>query len=295
MHYSSNQQNDSNQTAQEDGNSVTIFSATQSSEMLGSTSPSLDQVSAETMSGAENAVFDESAPEAVMSAVAYEQQKQVDEAIRRKANQHTPSALPTADGPTDKLSVTENNPLSDLENQSQQVRLNQTVQPGIPISRIKIRPSVTLLIFRLLTLGLLLMGILFLLALLVDLIRFAFGNEVFSLLNSRTFTYTVGLIIYMFVGFVFYQQWANTIYTLTPDVMIFDRGWLFKNRQTRDISQFGGVRVTQSFLGKMLNYGDLRLEYHGAIGKVAGETMRNIPDPFWHEEMLYKMITPTVA
>lgn len=161
---------------------------------------------------------------------------------------------------------------------------------SIPIDELVIQPSVTLLVFRLLGAGLVILFILFLMALTVDMIRFAFGDQVLTLLNNRGFTFTLGIMIYIVIGFVIYKQWSSVVYTITLDKLMIDKGWLNKSRQTRDINQFGGVQARQTLLGKILQYGDLNLDYHGAIGKVASERMLNIPHPFKYERILAAMI-----
>lgn len=288
MPYDSDSQ-DSEQNSQNSFPSdVTIFSST-SSEVLvtnvdSQSMPTADSPSDPTES-IPNQSVDDLSPAAIAGMAAYQENQRVENEIeaKKQANGTISQSTPAEH----RYQQTE--PPASMANP---VSINNPPAENIPISVIKIKPSVTLLVFRLLGLGLVLIFFLFILGLGVDLISFAFGGNLFPILNNRSFTLTLGMVLYIVIGFVFYKQWDATVYTLDPTKIIFDRGWIFKNRQTRDISQFGGVRVTQTALGKLLNYGDLRLEYHGAIGKVAGETMADIPDPFWHEQMLYRMISP---
>ncbi len=160
----------------------------------------------------------------------------------------------------------------------------------IQIDALYIQPSTVLLMSRLLTTGFVLWLIFVLLAMFIGMLQSIFGTNFITFFENKVFSWSIGILIYLFLGLLIYKQWSHTLYTVTARQLIIDKGWIFKKRHTRDMAQFGGVQVTQGFWGKILNFGDLRLDYQGAIGRVAGERMHDIPNPFWHEAMIQRLL-----
>ena len=160
----------------------------------------------------------------------------------------------------------------------------------LTVDSITLRPSSALLVLRLAGLGLVLLLFLVLVGIFFDFLSAIFGGPISTALSNRYFLLLLGVVIYMIAGFIIYEQWSNMAYTITRSTIIIEKGWLFRNKRQLKMSQFGGAMVDQGVMGKLLKYGSIRLMFSGAVGKLAGESINDISDPFENYQMMEDLI-----
>lgn len=162
-------------------------------------------------------------------------------------------------------------------------------ETSLTVEYVRLRPAPALLIIRLLGLGLVLIAVLLLARLSLDIFFSIFGGLT-PVFDNRYFMLIIGVIFYMIMSWILYEQWSHTMYTVYFDHILLERGWIFRTKRTLDIAQFGGAIVEQGVMGKLLKYGSIRLLFAGAVGKLAGESLRDIGEPFQNYEMMMALI-----
>jgi uncharacterized membrane protein YdbT with pleckstrin-like domain len=166
----------------------------------------------------------------------------------------------------------------------------QDLPQQVHVESVKLRPSASLLILRLLGIGGVILLILILAGFFFNVLYAVLGGPISSFLDNRMLLMSIGLIVYMAIGFVIYKQWASISYTVYATHIHVERGWIIRNRKDLQMSQFGGANVEQSLVGRVLQYGSIRLLYNGAVGKLVGERIEDIADPFENYKMIMSLI-----
>jgi hypothetical protein len=105
------------------------------------------------------------------------------------------------------------------------------------------------------------------------------------------------LIIFACVGFLKISmgvwvilQWMNEYYEITPDYIIHKSGIIFKNQQRYRIELVRLMKVTDSFLGELFNYGDISL-YDVRLNKYLNMYMIHNPQRYAN---VLKELKPTL-
>ena len=157
------------------------------------------------------------------------------------------------------------------------------------VEQVILRPSLAILIVRLIGVGLVMLLFLLLLGLFSRMMGNIFGGLGWIADNSA-FLYFFGLLTYAGIGFVLYKQWENRVYTIRRHGITIERGWLIRDKQSLDMGQFGGANVEQSLIGKVLKYGSIRLLFNGAVGKIAGVNIADVSEPFENYQMMIELV-----
>lgn len=131
---------------------------------------------------------------------------------------------------------------------------------------------------------------LFLLGFFFELLNRTFGSSFSWVADHRLLLLFVGLTVYVVIGYILYKQWSSIVYTIYPDHIVLERGWLIRTKRTLEMRQFGGVTVEQSLLGKLLQYGSIRLLFAGAVGKLAAVSIADVSDPFENYQLMLQLV-----
>lgn len=138
----------------------------------------------------------------------------------------------------------------------------------IVVSHITIRQSISVLVFRIILIeaiaavAVIVFHTLILSTQVRDLTSSV--NENFILFNIPIFVLLV-IIKTVLVLFVIIQ-WLNEYYEITPKEIIHRKGLIFRSEQRYKLEHLGSLKIEQRILGRMFNYGNLRL-YNWALEK----------------------------
>lgn len=114
-------------------------------------------------------------------------------------------------------------------------------------SPIKFRQSIFALFYKVMQFEIAYTLVIGLLMRSADEVEFVFGLFLFCLLSLFTM---IGLFL----------SWNFYVYKIHGSNLEIERGILYKNVKTFSVEHIQEVIVTQSLLGKILNYGDLRID-----------------------------------
>ncbi|MDO8269157.1 MAG: PH domain-containing protein [Candidatus Levybacteria bacterium] len=128
----------------------------------------------------------------------------------------------------------------------------------IIVTHITIRQSIFFLVLRLLTIEAIATTavIVFHTLLFTPQISDRIGSNI-ALFNIPVFILLV-LIKTSFVIFVI-AQWLNEYYEITAKEVIYRRGLILRREEQHKLAHIGSVRLEQGFLGRIFNYGTLKL------------------------------------
>jgi uncharacterized membrane protein YdbT with pleckstrin-like domain len=80
-------------------------------------------------------------------------------------------------------------------------------------------------------------------------------------------------------------MWVRTVYAVTSNRVIVQKGILGKDFHEIPVSQVRGVDVHQSFGQRILGYGTVRVSSEGGSA-IGSEDWRGIPKPFRFQKMI---------
>lgn len=143
----------------------------------------------------------------------------------------------------------------------------QSATRQLVVTHVTIRQSISVLLLRLIVveliaaLGIILLHIVLLSPSLPDLVKSIRATLIF---NVPLFLVLV-LIKTILMGSIIIQ-WLEEYYEITPEEVIYKRGLIFKKEETNILEHLGSLEIKQTFLGKIFNYGSLKL-YNWAMEK----------------------------
>lgn len=136
--------------------------------------------------------------------------------------------------------------------------MNEDDEQKIVVTHVTIRQSISVLLLRLVLIEIFaaVVVILFYLLLITtdirqgitDTISF-FGISLFILLVIGK----ISLVIFVIV------HWLNEYYEITPKEIIYRTGFIFKKEERHSLSHLAKIQIDQSVLGRIFNYGTLKL------------------------------------
>lgn len=129
---------------------------------------------------------------------------------------------------------------------------------SITVTHVTIRQSISVLLLRLIVLELLIsLGVIaFHTVILSTGIREVLGENI-TFFNIPIFITLVFLKILAMVFITF--QWINEYYEINPHEIIHKRGLIFKKTERYKLKHLGSLRMEQGVLGRILNYGTIKL------------------------------------
>lgn len=159
----------------------------------------------------------------------------------------------------------------------------------IVVSHITTRQSISVLIFRIILIeviaavGVILFHTVILSTEVRDLATEV--NQDLVLFNIPLFIFLVvlktALVLFVVV------QWLNEYYEITPKELIHRKGLIFRSEQRYKLEHLGSLKIEQGILGRLFNYGNLRL-YNWALEK--DFLMYLIHNPNKHKHILETLI-----
>lgn len=113
-----------------------------------------------------------------------------------------------------------------------------------------------------------------------------FGSTLFSFVGLIAWNLVWTVIIFglIFVGDIYLYAWAkNFYYILDQDEIILYKGVFFQKRKTVRFPTLDLIDLEQSFIGKILNYGSIRL-----VSTETGKelTLKALPNPYEYVELI---------
>lgn len=131
-------------------------------------------------------------------------------------------------------------------------------EQAIVVTHVTIRQSIFFLVLKLITIeAVAAVGVILFHTLLLSTdITGKIGKEI-SLFNIPLFVILVfaktSLVIFVII------QWINEYYEITPKEIIYKRGLIFKKEEDNTLAHLGLVKIEQGIMGKIFNYGTLKL------------------------------------
>jgi hypothetical protein len=99
----------------------------------------------------------------------------------------------------------------------------------------------------------------------------------------------VALVFLVLIGFLWFAirglLWTRTVYAVTSNRVIIQKGILSKDFHEIPVSQVRGVDVHQSFGQRILGYGTVRVSSEGGSA-IGAEDWKGIPKPFRFQKMI---------
>lgn len=126
------------------------------------------------------------------------------------------------------------------------------------------------------------------LCLLVIYIAIGWLISVTQLASTYTFAVIAILLVLQIIAWVLFFYvilgWINEYYIIRPGTLIVRQGIFVVIEDNYKIARTQRLEVYQSFIGKIFNYGDLKLTGVHAV------SIRQIPNPHHYEEILKKAV-----
>ncbi len=157
----------------------------------------------------------------------------------------------------------------------------------IIVSHVTVRLSISFLLLKLVVLDIL-TTICFILYYSIFLIP-SKVSENFAFAQLIPFIILLMLIKISLTIFVI-MQWLFEYYEITPKMVIYKKGIIIKKTEKYKVEHLGLVKIEQSFLGKLLNYGTINL-HNWMQGK--DQTMFLIHNPMKYMHILETLLPTT--
>lgn len=128
---------------------------------------------------------------------------------------------------------------------------------GIFVNNIIVRQSIFFLILKLIIIELIA-------ALSAIIFHIAVISTGPGLINAESGSFIIPLFVFLIVAklsvmiFVIYR-WLEEYYEITPEAIVYKKGFLFKNEVGNSIVHLGSLEVDQNIVGRLFNYGTLKL------------------------------------
>lgn len=156
--------------------------------------------------------------------------------------------------------------------------------------RYEVRQSFTILILKIVMLEVLLISI----HILLQKLSFTFGwHEMFMQIPLAS---TIELIVFHLLNVIFLffllMNWSTTCYTIGPTEVTITTGILGTKKSSDDIRAMQELEIEQSILGRLFNYGSVRL---GSPLWKRDVLFRNIPFPQKFSEIIEKYRAEAIA
>jgi len=139
-----------------------------------------------------------------------------------------------------------------------ELNARKTEEQVIHVSHITIRQSISFLLIRLVVLE-----VVSVLGLILSLVFFfnpqiqdRLGDSILYI-NIPYFCFVIILKTIVMLAIII--QWLNEYYEITPKYVIHKRGFFFKKEERYTLAHLGKVRLEQNLLGKLLNYGNVKV------------------------------------
>lgn len=143
--------------------------------------------------------------------------------------------------------------------------LTKTKTPKIIVSHVTIRESITFLVLRLLVLEIIAA---ILIAVFHNLILSPQVNTAIetNLIVFNTPLFAIFALIKTIIMIFIIVEWLNEYYEITPMEVIHKKGLIFRKEERYKLDHLGSLRIEQNAIGRILNYGTLKL-YNWTMGR----------------------------
>ncbi|MCR4324748.1 MAG: PH domain-containing protein [Candidatus Curtissbacteria bacterium] len=150
----------------------------------------------------------------------------------------------------------------------------------IVVSHLTIRESITFLVLRLLALEIIAaIGI-------IIFHNFILSPTVKNAISPDLIIFNIPLFILLvlvktFIMIFIIIQWLNEYYEITSKEIIHKKGLIFRREEKYKLEHLGSLRIEQDVIGRILNYGSLKL-YNWALGKEVSLYLIHNPRKYHH-------------
>lgn len=136
--------------------------------------------------------------------------------------------------------------------------INTDKERNIAVTHVTIRQSIFFLVLRMLTIEAIAT------TLVVLFHTVLFSPQVSERIGTTAQLFNIPVFILLVMaktGFLIFVigQWLNEYYEITTSEIIYRRGLIFKREDKHKLDHIGSVELQQGFLGRIFNYGTLKL------------------------------------